>query len=167
MERDPAKLTRWFIFGQQLRRQRCTRGVGRKWRTVPSRRSLSASCLFRNPSSSSCFTSVHFIAALRILLQKREQKSSSLLDFPEALPCLLRDSLLLGEGVAPQVHLPAGIAIHHHRTRTPLLPPIAMAASFTPSSCHRLHELGVGLRPLVAWSNRPTSVCAAHRRLAP
>jgi hypothetical protein len=102
--------------------------------------------------------------------------------------------LLLGEGVAAEVHLPARVAVHHPRAAVPLprrrwkkqlaAAPHARAAVvvgrdgggalISPVAArhgHRLDELGVGLGPLVeadvAGTHRHASVHAPDRRLAP
>jgi hypothetical protein len=96
--------------------------------------------------------------------------------------------LLLGEGVAAEVHLPARVAVHHPRARVPRRQLAAAAAataahagaaavavvvgragagallpsasaSLAPRHGHRLDELGVGLGPLVQ-----ADVAGPHRR---
>lgn len=104
--------------------------------------------------------------------------------------------LLLGEGVAAEVHLPARVAVDHPRAAIPRRQLAAEAAAATaaahaaaavvavvvgragaagallaPRHGHRLDELGVGLGPLVqadvAGPHRRARVHAADGRLAP
>ena len=85
-----------------------------------------------------------------------------LLDSAKTLLGFLRHSLFPWKSIASKIHLPAWDTVHHSRVTITHVTP-----GFAPTWADRLHELGIGLRPLVQvhvgganWYARVT--CVIH-----